>query len=154
PLGQGARRLHPEPRDRGQRRALHARSDRGPDRRGAALLPHVARARSARGRAAHPPGLLRAGARADPGGVASGDRDRGGRAEGGDRSMKTLAPVDFAAIRKQFPIFDRKIHGHPLVYLDSTATTQKPIAVLDALERYYRTYNANIHRGVYVIGEE
>jgi cysteine desulfurase/selenocysteine lyase len=68
--------------------------------------------------------------------------------------MKTLAPVDFAAIRKQFPIFDRKIHGHPLVYLDSTATTQKPVAVLDALERYYRTYNANIHRGVYVIGEE
>jgi cysteine desulfurase/selenocysteine lyase len=68
--------------------------------------------------------------------------------------MKTLAPVDFAAIRKQFPIFDRKIHGHPLVYLDSTATTQKPVAMLDALERYYRTYNANIHRGVYVIGEE
>ena len=68
--------------------------------------------------------------------------------------MKTLAPVDFAAIRKQFPIFDRKVHGHPLVYLDSTATTQKPVAVLDALERYYRTYNANIHRGVYVIGEE
>jgi len=68
--------------------------------------------------------------------------------------VKTLAPVDFAAIRKQFPIFDRKIHGHPLVYLDSTATTQKPVAVLDALERYYRTYNANIHRGVYVIGEE
>ena len=68
--------------------------------------------------------------------------------------MKTLVPVDFAAIRRQFPIFDRKIHGHPLVYLDSTATTQKPIAVLDALERYYRTYNANIHRGVYVIGEE
>jgi cysteine desulfurase/selenocysteine lyase len=68
--------------------------------------------------------------------------------------MKTLAPVDFAAIRRQFPIFDRKIHGHPLIYLDSTATTQKPMAVLDALERYYRTYNANIHRGVYVIGEE
>ncbi|HET9940061.1 MAG TPA: cysteine desulfurase [Candidatus Eisenbacteria bacterium] len=68
--------------------------------------------------------------------------------------MKTLAPVDFAAIRRQFPIFDRKIHGHPLIYLDSTATTQKPVAVLDALERYYRTYNANIHRGVYVIGEE
>jgi cysteine desulfurase / selenocysteine lyase len=71
--------------------------------------------------------------------------------------MKTLAserPVDFEAIRRQFPIFDRKVHGKPLIYLDSTATTQKPTAVLDALERYYRTFNANIHRGVYLIAEE
>lgn len=71
--------------------------------------------------------------------------------------MKTLAserPVDFEAIRRQFPIFDRKVHGKPLIYLDSTATTQKPAAVLDALERYYRTFNANIHRGVYLIAEE
>ena len=71
--------------------------------------------------------------------------------------MKTLAPerrVDFAAIRKDFPIFQQKMHGKPLIYLDSTATTQKPVQVLDALERYYRTYNANIHRGVYAIAEE
>jgi len=71
--------------------------------------------------------------------------------------MKTLASeraVDFEAIRRQFPIFDRKVHGKPLIYLDSTATTQKPTAVLDALERYYRTFNANIHRGVYLIAEE
>ncbi len=71
--------------------------------------------------------------------------------------MKTLAPerrVDFALIRKDFPIFERKVHGKPLIYLDSTATTQKPVAVLDALEHYYRTFNANIHRGVYTIAEE
>ena len=71
--------------------------------------------------------------------------------------MKTLAPerrVDFAAIRKDFPIFQTKAHGKPLIYLDSTATTQKPVQVLDALEHYYRTYNANIHRGVYAIAEE
>jgi cysteine desulfurase/selenocysteine lyase len=71
--------------------------------------------------------------------------------------VKTLAPerpVDFAAIRKDFPIFQQKMHGKPLIYLDSTATTQKPVQVLDALERYYRTYNANIHRGVYAIAEE
>jgi cysteine desulfurase/selenocysteine lyase len=71
--------------------------------------------------------------------------------------VKALAPerpIDFAAIRRQFPIFERKIHGKPLIYLDSTATTQKPVVVLDALERYYRTFNANIHRGVYVIAEE
>ena len=68
-----------------------------------------------------------------------------------------LAPerqVDFAAIRRDFPIFQQKMHGKPLIYLDSTATTQKPVQVLDALERYYRTYNANIHRGVYAIAEE
>lgn len=71
--------------------------------------------------------------------------------------MKAIAPerrVDFAAIRKEFPIFERKISGKPLIYLDSTATTQKPEAVLQSLERYYRTYNANIHRGVYTIAEE
>ncbi len=71
--------------------------------------------------------------------------------------MKTLDPekhVDFAAIRKDFPIFEQKMHGKPLLYMDSTATTQKPVQVLDALEHYYRTYNANIHRGVYAIAEE
>jgi len=71
--------------------------------------------------------------------------------------VKTLDPekhVDFAAIRKDFPIFEQKMHGKPLLYMDSTATTQKPVQVLDALEHYYRTYNANIHRGVYAIAEE
>jgi cysteine desulfurase / selenocysteine lyase len=71
--------------------------------------------------------------------------------------MKTVAPerpVDFAAIRKDFPIFRQMAHGKPLIYLDSTATTQKPVQVLDALEHYYRTFNANIHRGVYAIAEE
>ena len=70
--------------------------------------------------------------------------------------MKTLTPerhLDFAAIRKEFPIFSQKAHGKPLIYLDSTATTQKPVQVLEALEHYYRTYNANIHRGVYAIAE-
>ena len=71
--------------------------------------------------------------------------------------MRAVAPerrVDFAAIRKDFPIFERQINGKPLIYLDSTATTQKPVAVLQALDHFYRTYNANIHRGVYRIAEE
>jgi len=62
--------------------------------------------------------------------------------------------LDFAAIRKDFPIFTQKAHGKPLIYLDSTATTQKPVAVIEALDHYYRTTNANIHRGVYAIAEE
>lgn len=71
--------------------------------------------------------------------------------------MKIIAPerqVDFAAIRADFPIFQQKVHGKPLIYLDSTATTQKPRQVLEAQDHYYRTYNANIHRGVYQIAEE
>lgn len=52
-------------------------------------------------------------------------------------------------IRTQFPILDQQVHGHPLVYLDNAATTQKPLSVIEALGDYYRTGNANIHRGTY-----
>jgi len=57
-------------------------------------------------------------------------------------------------IQKEFPILSRVVKGKPLVYLDSAATTQKPLAVIDAMDRYYRTYNANVHRGIYHISEE
>ena len=62
--------------------------------------------------------------------------------------------VDFTSLRKDFPILERKVYGKPLIYLDNTATTQKPLQVLHALDDYYRRYNANIHRGVYKIAEE
>ncbi len=54
---------------------------------------------------------------------------------------------DVEAVRKDFPILQRKIHGSPLVYLDNAATTQKPRQVIQALVDYYENYNANIHRG-------
>jgi cysteine desulfurase/selenocysteine lyase len=57
-------------------------------------------------------------------------------------------------VRSDFPILDRLIHGKPLVYLDSAATSQKPRPVIDAMVDYYENYNANIHRGVYTIAEE
>lgn len=58
-------------------------------------------------------------------------------------------------IRKDFPILEREVHpGIPLVYLDSTATTQKPVAVLQAMEQFYRQNYANIHRGVHTLAEE
>jgi cysteine desulfurase/selenocysteine lyase len=57
-------------------------------------------------------------------------------------------------IHKDFPILAQQVHGKPLVYLDSTASSQKPTAVIDAMGHYYQTYNANIHRGVYHISEE
>jgi len=57
-------------------------------------------------------------------------------------------------IRKDFPILSRQVHGKPLVYLDSAASSQKPRAVIDAMSVYYETYHANVHRGVYEISEE
>jgi cysteine desulfurase/selenocysteine lyase len=62
--------------------------------------------------------------------------------------------LDVARIKADFPILKRQVHGKRLVYLDSAATSQKPLAVLDAMDRYYREYNANVHRGVYTIAEE
>ncbi len=57
--------------------------------------------------------------------------------------------VDLGVLRRDFPILHQQVHGHPLVYLDNAATTQKPVAVLDALDRYYRQDNANVHRGIH-----
>ena len=63
--------------------------------------------------------------------------------------------IDFSALKNDFPILEREIHpGKKLVYLDSTASTQKPRLVLDAMNEYYHHHNANIHRGVYTISEE
>jgi cysteine desulfurase/selenocysteine lyase len=57
-------------------------------------------------------------------------------------------------IRSDFPILEREIDGRPIVYLDSAATSQKPAAVLEAMDDYYRRSNANVHRGVYTLAEE
>lgn len=57
--------------------------------------------------------------------------------------------VDIAAIRNEFPILHQEIHGHPLVYLDSAATAQKPQSVIDAESRFYESMNAGVHRGAH-----
>ena len=62
--------------------------------------------------------------------------------------------LDPRVLRADFPILRREINGHPLVYLDSASTSQKPDVVIDAVADYYREYNANVHRGIYTIGEE
>jgi cysteine desulfurase/selenocysteine lyase len=67
---------------------------------------------------------------------------------------RTTARRSAAEIRQDFPILARQVHGKPLVYLDSTASSQKPLAVIEAMSEYYRLYNANVHRGVYEISEE
>ena len=60
---------------------------------------------------------------------------------------------DVEQVRRDFPILHQQAHGHPLVYLDNAATSQKPKAVIDAIVRYYEGYNANIHRGVHYLSE-
>ena len=60
---------------------------------------------------------------------------------------------DLAAIRQDFPLLRRRVHGKPLVYLDNAATTQKPRTVIDRVTRFYAEENANVHRGVHWLSE-
>lgn len=60
--------------------------------------------------------------------------------------------MDVKAIREAFPILNQEVNGHPLVYLDSAATSQKPVQVIEAVANYYREYNSNVHRGVHTLG--
>ena len=60
--------------------------------------------------------------------------------------------MDINAIRKDFPILNQKVHGNPLIYLDTSATSQSPVQVVDAMSEYYNEYNSNVHRGVHTLG--
>jgi cysteine desulfurase/selenocysteine lyase len=62
--------------------------------------------------------------------------------------------TDLRVLRADFPILAREVNGSPLVYLDSAATTQKPLAVLDAMRSYYENSNANVHRGAHTLAAE
>jgi cysteine desulfurase / selenocysteine lyase len=66
----------------------------------------------------------------------------------------TLTQLDIQSLRREFPILQQEVHGKPLAFLDSGASSQKPQAVIACLEDYYRRYNANVHRGVYQLSEE
>src|ERR1700752_2468409 len=72
-------------------------------------------------------------------------------AHGADYGVHKIAAsrVDWSAIREDFPILRERAHGHPLIYFDSAATSQKPRTVLDALRDYYEHENANVHRGLH-----
>lgn len=62
--------------------------------------------------------------------------------------------LDVMSLRKDFPILQQTVHGKPLIYLDSAATSQKPQVVIDALVKYYQEYNSNVHRGVHTLSEK
>src|SRR6266536_3113900 len=66
----------------------------------------------------------------------------------------TPTALDVERIRKDFPILERSINGRPLVYLDSSNTSQKPRQVIDTLTEYYERHNANLYRAVYALAEE
>lgn len=67
----------------------------------------------------------------------------------------TTETLNIAQIRADFPVLNREVRpGVPLIYLDSTATSQKPLAVIEAMNAFYRSYNANIHRGIHTLAEE
>jgi cysteine desulfurase/selenocysteine lyase len=70
-------------------------------------------------------------------------------------TIEKQTSIDFPVeeIRRDFPILSTSVHDHPLVYLDNAATTQKPQMVLDAIDRYYRAENSNVHRGVHFLSE-
>ena len=68
-------------------------------------------------------------------------------------AVQVQAALDAVRLRADFPIFEQHFHGKPLVYLDSAASSQKPRQVLDAMTSFYETSYANVHRGVYELGE-
>jgi cysteine desulfurase/selenocysteine lyase len=67
---------------------------------------------------------------------------------------KGVNELDVEKIRKDFPILQTKVYGHPLVYLDNAATTQKPLSVIKAMDDYYKEYNSNVHRGVHYLSQK
>ena len=70
------------------------------------------------------------------------------------RSGHSVIPFDVATIRKDFPILERTVNGRPLVYLDNAASSQKPLQVLDEINKYYLHSHANVHRGVHTLSQE
>ena len=110
------------------------------------------RADPARGR----PVDRRAGRGAPRAAVPGRGAGRSGRPGRRPRMTLTSEPakaIDPHALRADFPILRTTVHGKPLVYLDSASTSQKPQVVIDAVDEFYREYNANVHRGIYEIGE-
>ena len=65
-----------------------------------------------------------------------------------------MTTIDWTAIRADFPLLTREVHGKPLVYLDSANTAQKPAAVIEAVDDFYRRHNANVSRAVHALGTE
>ena len=86
------------------------------------------------------------------GGTGDGGTGDGGTGDGGTGPDRD--PISALAPKADFPLLEREVHGRPIVYLDSAASSQHPRPVLDAMEDYYEKSHANVHRGVYALAEE
>ena len=71
-----------------------------------------------------------------------------------EKQIKRHGYLDPNLLKKDFPVFERKVNGKPLIYLDNAATTQKPLSVINCIDNYYRNHNSNIHRGVHTLSYE
>jgi cysteine desulfurase/selenocysteine lyase len=67
---------------------------------------------------------------------------------------RELAPLEVAHLRRDFPVLERTVRGHPLSYLDNAASSQRPLAVIEAMSHYYEHSHANVHRGVHTLSQE
>ena len=65
-----------------------------------------------------------------------------------------MTNFNIESVREDFPILKSQVNNHKLVYFDNAATTQKPLRVIEAISDYYKTYNANIHRGIHTLAEK
>ena len=65
-----------------------------------------------------------------------------------------MSAIDWGKVRADFPLLHRQVHGKPLVYFDNANTAQKPAVVIDAVDDFYRRYNANVSRAVHALGSE
>ena len=68
--------------------------------------------------------------------------------------MNARRPFEVEKVRQDFPILSREIHGKPLIYFDTAASAQRPLAVIEATDNFYREHNANVHRGVHTLSQE
>lgn len=84
-------------------------------------------------------------------GPSSGMTDTTGPFNGSGWPTSSGDTLDASSIRRDFPVLQQKIHGHPLAWFDNAATTQKPHAVIDAISHFYRNHNSNIHRGAHTL---
>src|SRR5581483_4725683 len=135
-----------------RRRQMRARRDLRPAGRGRCVLPALARTR----RRCGPPAPDQRVRARDPRSHRRRSHPRSGdaRIRGATQvNAPARSPFDLARIRADFPILRETVRGKRLAYLDNAATTQKPEAVLQALDRYYRTSNANVHRAVHALAE-
>ncbi len=74
--------------------------------------------------------------------------------DAGGGKLMSSKPFDVETVRRDFPILQRSVHGKPLVYFDTAASAQRPLAVIEATDSFYREHNANVHRGVHTLSQE